>query len=41
MVEYLTNTAEITQDRVFLSAVPLNVPEVDGAPARTYVTEGL
>ena len=41
MVEYLTNTAEITQDRVFLSAAPLKVPEGDGAPARVYVIEGL
>ncbi len=41
MVEYLTNTAQISQDRVFLSAAPLKIPEADGAPARVYVVEGL
>jgi len=41
MVEYLTNTAEIAQDRVFLSAAPLKVPKGDGAPARVYVIEGM
>ena len=41
MVEYLTNTAEIAADRVFLSAAPLKVPDGDGAPARVYVIEDL
>lgn len=41
MVEYLTNTAEISADTVFLSAAPLNIPEADGAPARAYAIEGL
>lgn len=39
MVEYLTNTAEISASRVFLSAAPLKVPDADGAPARVYVIE--
>lgn len=41
MVEYLTNTAQITKSRVFLSAAPLKIPESDGAPARVYVIEDL
>ncbi|HUS97405.1 MAG TPA: cyclase family protein [Hyphomicrobiaceae bacterium] len=39
MVEYLTNTAEISQPKVFLSAAPLKIPGSDGAPARVYVIE--
>lgn len=41
MIEYLTNTAEISQRRVFLSAAPLKVTGGDGAPARVYAVEGL
>lgn len=41
MVEYLTNTAAISQSRVFLSAAPLKIPDADGAPARVYVIEDL
>ncbi len=41
MVEYLTNTAEISERRVFLSAAPLKIPDADGAPARVYVVEGM
>jgi kynurenine formamidase len=41
MIEYLTNTAEITERRVFLSAAPLKISGGDGAPARVYVVEGL
>jgi arylformamidase len=41
MIEYLTNTAELTADRVFLSAAPLKIPGSDGAPARVYAIEGL
>jgi arylformamidase len=41
MVEYLTNTAEITAPSVFLSAAPLKIPNGDGSPARVYVIEGL
>lgn len=41
MVEYLTNTAEITQPSVFLSAAPIKIPGSDGAPARVYAIEGL
>ncbi|MEO0731026.1 MAG: cyclase family protein, partial [Pseudomonadota bacterium] len=40
MVEYLTNTAEITADEVFLSAAPLKLTNADGAPARAYCVEG-
>ena len=41
MVEYLTNTAELSQSQVFLSAAPLKLPGSDGAPARVYAIEGL
>lgn len=41
MVEYLTNTAELNANRVFLSAAPLKIPGSDGAPARVYAIEGL
>jgi len=40
MIEYLTNTAEITASRVFLSAAPLKIVGADGAPARVYAIEG-
>ncbi len=39
MIEYLTNTASLTKDRVFLSAAPLKVVGADGAPARVYAIE--
>jgi arylformamidase len=40
MIEYLVNTSEIREPRVFLSAAPLNIPGADGAPARVYAIEG-
>ncbi|MEZ5844311.1 MAG: cyclase family protein [Hyphomicrobiaceae bacterium] len=40
MIEYLTNTAEISAARVFLSAAPLKIVGADGAPARVYAIEG-
>lgn len=41
MVEYLTNTAELSREDVFLSAAPIKIPGADGAPARVYAIEGL
>lgn len=41
MIEYVANTAEIRDARVFLSAAPLKIPGGDGAPARVYCIEGL
>ena len=41
MVEYLTNTASLSADNVFLSAAPIKIPGSDGAPARVYAIEGL
>lgn len=41
MVEYVVNTAEITEPEVFFSAAPLKIPGSDGAPARVYCIEGL
>ena len=41
MIEYVANTAEITEPEVFLSAAPLKIPGSDGAPARVYCIEGM
>jgi kynurenine formamidase len=41
MIEYLTNTADIRERSVFLSAAPLKIEGADGAPARVYAIEGL
>jgi len=41
MIEYLTNTAAISAQRLHFSAAPLKIPGSDGAPARAYVIEGL
>lgn len=41
MIEYLTNTTEITSSRVLLSAAPLKIEGADGSPARVYAIEGL
>jgi arylformamidase len=41
LIEYVVNTGDLTQDRVFLSAAPLKIPGADGAPARVYAVEGL
>lgn len=41
MIEYVTNTAEIRDDEVLLSAAPIKVVGGDGAPARVYCIEGI
>jgi kynurenine formamidase len=41
LVEYLVNTAALTERRVLLSAAPLKIPGADGAPARVHAIEGL
>lgn len=41
LIEYLVNTAALTQARVFLSAAPLKIPGADGAPTRVYAIEDL
>ncbi|WP_353430185.1 cyclase family protein [Paracoccus denitrificans] len=41
LIEYVVNTAALTQSRVFLSAAPLKIENADGAPARIYAIEGL
>jgi kynurenine formamidase len=41
MIEYLTNTAALTQERIHFSAAPIRLPGSDGAPARAYAIEGL
>lgn len=39
LVEYLTNTDQITRDEVFLMVAPLNILKADGAPARVVALE--
>lgn len=41
MIEYICNTAELSQSEVLLSAAPLRIEGADGAPARVYAIEGL
>lgn len=35
-IEYLTNLAALTTERVLFFALPLNIPESDGAPVRAF-----
>lgn len=39
MIEYLCNMAELKQPRTELYALPLKIPEADGAPARVVAVE--
>lgn len=41
LVETLTNLDKITQERVFLVALPLNLVGLEGAPMRVVAIEGL
>lgn len=41
LIEYLVNTSAVTGERTFLSALPLNLPGADGAPARVVAMDGL
>ena len=34
IIEYICNTGMLTTDRVEFFALPLKIPEADGAPAR-------
>ncbi len=34
MIEYLCNLHRLSGDRTFLVALPLKIPDCDGAPAR-------
>jgi kynurenine formamidase len=40
MFEYLCNTGALVEPRSFVVALPVKVPESDGAPARVIVIEG-
>jgi arylformamidase len=40
LIEYLSNTAALTEPRTFLCCLPLKVPDADGAPARVIAIEG-
>lgn len=40
LIEYLANTAALTDLRCFLCCLPLKVPGSDGAPARVVALEG-
>ena len=39
LIEYLSNTAALTEPRTFLCCLPLKVPGADGAPARVIAIE--
>jgi arylformamidase len=39
LIEYLANTAALTEPRTFLCCLPLKVPDADGAPARVIAIE--
>jgi kynurenine formamidase len=39
LIEYLCNTQALTRSRVELYALPLKIPDADGAPARVVVIE--
>ncbi len=41
LIEYVVNTAALTQRRVLLSAAPLKLDNADGSPTRCYAIEGL
>lgn len=41
MFEYLANTAALAQPRSFVVALPVKVPDSDGAPARVIAIEGM
>ncbi len=41
MMEYLSNTAALEGHRTFLCALPLKIPDADGAPARIIAIEDL
>ena len=39
MIEYLCNTAELKNERTYLVALPLKIPQADGAPTRVIAIE--
>ncbi len=41
LIEYLVGTDQLTGSRTFLCALPIRVPNADGAPARVVALEGL
>lgn len=41
LIEYVVNTARLSEPRNLFSAAPLLIPNADGAPARFYAIEGL
>jgi arylformamidase len=40
LIEYLANTAALSEPCTFLCCLPLKVPDADGAPARVIAIEG-
>lgn len=41
LIETMANLHEVTQDRVYLIALPLNLEGLDGAPMRVIAVEGM
>lgn len=41
LIEYLVGVRQITSKNTFLCALPLNLPDADGAPSRVIAIEGL
>ena len=39
MIEYLCNTAELKNQRTYLVALPMKIPQADGAPTRVIAIE--
>ena len=39
MIEYLCNTAELKNERTYLVALPMKIPQADGAPTRVIAIE--
>jgi kynurenine formamidase len=38
LIEYLCNVASIGADRAVVHALPIRIPQADGAPARVIAT---
>ena len=41
LIEYLTGVKQVTTSKTFLCALPLNLPEADGAPARVVALDSV
>lgn len=41
LIEYLTGVRQVTTPKTFICALPLNLPDADGSPARVIAIDGL